>query len=265
MADKTFEKIALARTALPALCKEIHEFAVREIKPAVNFAPQPTNRDEKLLKAILEGFLERHTSLFGAMLVLEKSGYRSEWLMLSRALFEVSVDAQYFYNEIVREPTPGPTLQKIRYAHAVNEFQLLKDSEEIDEDKLEQLKETVVKVPGLNKDGHKNIARNRNFSGLNMADRSRQTDAGKYYKPVFARLSKYAHGMTYDQEILVSDGKSKEAHRRAQVTEESLNLYHCAMLVLDCLRVLCPLTFRPFDRTTLALLEGKIENLIDVD
>lgn len=267
MPDPTFEKLAAGRAKLPALCDEILKFLSMEVRTAPNYIQRSFTTDEKLLKAVADGFFTRLISNFRAILILENSGLRSEWLMLARTMFEISVDAAYFYNEIAKSGTPVRTLKKIRYATVYDEADLLKESEALDPDQLEQLKEKVAeeKVPGLTRAEHKSIAHNRNFSGLHVRARCTETDAAKYYKPLYGRLSKYAHGMTFEEAIMIADGTSREKLNKAHVSEEGVGLFVCAFLILNALAFLGPLTGRIYDPAKVELLDKKLESLYNIE
>jgi len=265
MADD-FEKIQAARARLPDVCAEVLTFAIAEADPKKidrNRLAPPLDEDSRLLAAILEGYLQRHVKLFSAIIGLCKMGYRDEWLMLSRTLFEISVDANYLWNLILKDEDPVPTLQKIRYSYKYNELKLLKDSENITQEQLDQMKATIVRVPGLSDDGHKAIEVQRNFTGLNMLERCKKTEVGPYYKPIFGRLSRYAHGMTYDWEIAFSELKSPEMLRKKEITEEALNLMHCALIVLVGLRYLCAVTGRVHDLAVGDSFQDKLAALFE--
>jgi hypothetical protein len=266
MQSDDFDIIKNARGRLPSVCAEVYEFArieasIDNIKPG--FMPPPLDEDSRLFAATLEGYLNRHVKLFGAIISLEKMGYRDEWLMLSRTLFEVSVDANYLWNIILQQEDPIPTLQKIRYSYTFNEMKLLRDSEHITKEQLHEMKSKIVKVPGLTVEEHKAIEARRNFTGLDMLERCKKTEAGPYYKPIFGRLSKYAHGMTYDWEMAFAQQKPPEKLIKREVTEEALNLMHCALLVLIGLKYLCVVTGRNHDATKADALQEKLGMLFE--
>jgi hypothetical protein len=97
-----------------------------------------------------------------------------------------------------------------------------------------------------------------------MRERSEKVEVGKFYRPVFSRLSKYAHGMSYDREICFADNRSAEMLRKQEVTEEVLNLYHCALLVLDALKILSVETGRVHNSSKSQELIKKLEDLMPV-
>jgi len=265
MPDDNFALIQDARSRLPEVCREVLMFArsevsVSNIKPGR--LPLPVDEDSRLLAATLEGYLQRHVSLLGAILALEGIGYRDEWLMLSRALFEVSVDANYLWNTVLKHENPVPMLQRIKYSWSHNYYKLLNESEHISADQFAQAKAQIVKVPGLSVDEHKKIEVTRNFTGLNMAERCKATEAGPYYKPVFGRLSRYAHGMTYDWEMGYAQQRDPRKLKVVQTSEEALNLMHCSLLVLIALKYLCAVTGRDHDLARAGALEEKLSGLL---
>jgi hypothetical protein len=154
MVEDTYAYILDARSKLPAICDEVNQFSKQQAKPVTHYGPPLIHTNNRLMSAILEGFLQRHVSIFDAILLLAKSDHRSEWLMLSRSLFEVSVDTAMFWNEIQSEGDATTTLGRIRYAWSIHNLNLLKESEQIDEETLEKLKEKVVKVPGITDKEH---------------------------------------------------------------------------------------------------------------
>lgn len=250
------------RAAVLALCTEVNEFAVQQAKPPAYFGPKPVSTEERLLSAVLEGFLQRHVSLFRAMLLLEKAGFRSEWLILSRTLFELASDCEFFWNEVITSETPTTVLARIRYSWNQNNFHLLKESKNLSEEQVELLRDKIKKIDGLTKKEHEEIKGKQNFMGLNLRERANKYSRGDLYKPVYSRLSKYTHGMTYDEEMRFAGNRSGEKFQIIQISEETLNLYYGGMLVMDAVNNLSVVTMRQVDRRAIDELQLKFEDVI---
>lgn len=250
------------RAAVLALCTDVNDFAVKQAKPAAYFGPKPVSTQERMLFAVLEGFLQRHVSLFGAMLLLEKSGFRSEWLILSRTLFELASDCEFFWNEVVTHGNPFTVLERIRYSWNHNNFHLMKESKNLSEEQVELLRDKIKKVDGLTKKEHEDIKNKQNFMGLNLRERANKYSHGDLYKPVYSRLSKYTHGMTYDEEMRFAENKSEEKFQLVKISEEILNLYYGGMLVMDALKNLSIVTMRQVDRLVINELQIRFENVL---
>jgi len=255
-------KMREERAAVLALCTDVNDFAVKQAKPAAYFGPKPVSTQEQMLFAVLEGFLQRHVSLFGAMLSLEKSGFRAEWLILSRTLFELASDCEFFWNEVVTSENPATVLERIRYSWNQNNFHLLKESKNVSEEQIELLRDKIKKVDGLTKKEHEDIKNKQNFMGLNLRERANKYSSGNLYKPVYSRLSKYTHGMTYDEEMRFAENKSEEKFQIVRISEEILNLYHGGMLVMDALKNLSAVTMRQIDRPVMNELQLRFENVL---
>jgi len=254
-------KMKEERAAVLALCTAVNDFAVKQAKPAAYFGPKPVSTQDRMLFAVLEGFLQRHVSLFGAMLLLEKSGFRDEWLILSRTLFELASDCEFFWNEVVTSENPNVVLERIQYSWNQNNFHLLKESKNLGEEEVELLRDKIKKIDGLTKKEHDDIKNKQNFMGLNLRERANKYSHGDLYKPVYSRLSKYTHGMTYDEEIRFAENKSEEKFQLVRISEEILNLYHGSMLVIDALKNLSVVTMRQVDRRVVNELQLNFENV----
>jgi hypothetical protein len=252
-------KMKEERAAVLKLCTDVNDFAVRQAKPVAYFGPKPVSTKERMLFAVLEGFLQRHVSIFGAMLLLEKSRFRSEWLILSRTLFELASDCEFFWNEVVTSEEPTTVLERIRYSWNQNNFHLLKESKNLSEEQVELLRAKIKKVEGLTKKEHEDIKNKQNFMGLNLRERANKYSHGDLYKPVYSRLSKYTHGMTYDEEMRFAEKKSKENFQLVQISEEILNLYNGGMLVMDAMKNLSVVTGRQVDKRVIDELQLRFE------
>lgn len=255
-------KMREERAAVLALCSDVNDFAVKQAKPPNYFGPKPVSTQERMAIAVLEGFLQRHVSIFKAMLLLEKSGFRDEWLILSRTLFELASDCEFFWNEVVTSENPTTVLGRIRYSWNQNNFHLLKESKDLSKEQVDLLRDKIRKVDGLTKKDHEDITNKQNFMGLNFRERANKYSRGDLYKPIYSRLSKYTHGMTYDEEMRFAENKSEEKLEIVKISEEILNLYYGGMLVMDALNNLCGITRRQIDGRVVNELELRFENVL---
>ena len=225
--------------------------------------PPGSTETERMFLATLKGFVERHISIFGALVILERAGKIEEAFILGRTLFELSVDAALFWNSIVNSDNADEIMGRISYEWDTNKFRYLKDHPDLSDEKLEVLQSKVKKIPGLSDKDHKAIIQKQHFSGATLRDRCNEVDVGKYYKPVFSRLSRYTHGMTFDREMILARNLSFPAYQRERTVEECLTLTHSAMLALEAIKMLSPVTGLIYDEKTWSALLDRTTSIVD--
>jgi len=241
-------------------------FDIKSFCESIRWKPlpiAPSSETDLMLSATLKGFVERHVSIFGALVILERAGKIEEAFILGRTLFELSVDAAFFGSRIFSSGNADEMIGRISYEWDTNKLRYLKDYPDLSDTDLELLQSKVKKIPGLSDKDHKSIIQKQHFSGVNLRDRCNEVDVGKYYKPVFSRLSRYTHGMTFDREMIVARNLSLTAYKKELIAEECLTLTHSAMLVLDAIKILAPVTGLIYDEKNWTALLDRTTAILD--
>lgn len=242
--DPLFSLVTLQRKRMSAVCADIKSFC-----DSLSHIPLPfpnQHEDDRFLVVVLDGLVQRHIDVFGSMVILERADRIEDVLVLARTLFELSVDAALIFKAIEK----NDYLQipkRISYEWNTNKFKLLKEYPNLTDAQLEEMQARVKKIPGLTDLEHKKIKDQQHFSGLNMRDRCNQVEVGKLYRPVFARLSRHSHGMTFDREMGEVLGLSPSNYRKERIAQECMTLTHSAIILLQTLAMLAPFTGHVID------------------
>ncbi len=236
--DQEFALLLRHRKDMSAVCSDIKSFCdgFRWVPPSPF---PPSSKHERLLSASLDGLIKREISLFGSITILERSKKMDDVFILCRTLFEVGVDAAVFASQF--ENKSLELLDRISYAWHTNLHNLFKESPNLTREQLEQVQSRIKKVPGLSEDDHTKIKKQQHFSGKNVRARCIDIDIGKFYKPMYAGLSRYTHGMTFDREIAVSKGQNPHVGYKARVAEEALVLVYSAIILLEHIQAFKPI------------------------
>jgi hypothetical protein len=258
--DENFELIRIHRKKISAVCSDIKSFFDSIMQGSVPFHP-PQFEIERLLKASLEGFIRRELSIFGSMTILERANKMDEVFILARTLFEVSVDAARFGIDFGEKPME--TVGRISYAWHTNRHHLLKENPDFTDEQIKLLQSKIEEVPGLNKKEHEDIVRKKHFTGQDVRTRSAGLPAEKYYKPIYAKLSRYTHGMTFDSEIGFAKGYSQELGFKERICEEFLTLSYCSTMVLEHIKGFTPLIGLRYDEKIWQALFDRATEMAD--
>jgi hypothetical protein len=260
--DPTLDIMRRHRQRMSAVCADIKTFCEITRTQKIPLAP-PQTEIERLLAATLHGFAARHISLFGSIVILEKSGRIDEAFILARTLFDVYVDTVLLWNRMITQESPEMVLQRIMYEWDTNKFQFLKDNPNLTDEMLATLQSNVKKVPGLSAKEHNDIVQKQHFTGMNMRDRCKEIKEEEFYKPMFCMLSRYTHGMTFELEIAMARGKSFDALKNQWLAEENLVLTISAMMTLLAIEKLAPFIGFNYDKQRWTELFERIEALAD--